>query len=63
MRDKNSKDYATGEIKCDILTESVCANGEKHHIPIVVWQKIHNIAYRMPTKAQFTNKHYEKEDS
>ena len=63
MRDKNSKDYAMGEVKCDILTESICTNGEKHRIPIVVWQKIHIIADYMPTKAQFTNKHYEKEDT
>ena len=63
MRDKNSKDYATGEIKCDILTECICINGEKRRIPIAVWQKIHIIADYMPTKKRITSKDYEKEDT
>ena len=63
MRDKNSKDYATEEIKCDILTESIYTNGEKHRIPIAVWQKIHIIADYMPTKKRITSKDYEKEDT
>ena len=63
MRDKNSKDSATGEIKCDILTECICINGEKRPVPIAVWQKIHIIADYMPTKEHITNKHHEKEDT
>jgi hypothetical protein len=36
MRDKNSKDSATTETKCDILTECICINGEKRPVPIAV---------------------------
>ena len=63
MRDKNSKDSATTETKCDILTESIYTNAEKHGITIAVWQKIHIIADYMPTKKRITSKDYEKEDT